>query len=144
MIPSSQVTPVQRHGSSCSSFSGPALSTMSINIAGYSQAKSDIVSTSAKGYDIVCMQDTHIGPEYCRPSIHGMKLIAETRHRKYGSAVYAKPTLDIEEVHTEVTDSQIELITVSLAKRYHQFTRLQQASLNGHLYMKDADDRSIL
>ena len=45
-----------------------------------------------------------------------MKLIAETRHRKYGSAVYAKPTLNIEEVQTEVTDSQIELITVSLAK----------------------------
>ena len=53
---------------------------------------------------------------HCRPSIHGMKLIAETHHRKYGSAVYAKPTLDIEEVHTKVTDSQIELITVSLAK----------------------------
>ena len=43
-----------------------------------------------------------------------MKVIAETRHRKYGFAVYAKSTLDIEEVHTEVTDSQIELITVSL------------------------------
>ena len=46
----------------------------------------------------------------------GIKLIAETRHRKYGSPVYAKPTLSIEEVHTEVTDSQIELIIVSLAK----------------------------
>ena len=62
------------------------------------------------------MQETHIGPEHCRPSIHLMILIAETRHRKYGSAVFAKPTLNIEEVHTEVTDSQIELITVSLAK----------------------------
>ena len=30
--------------------------------------------------------------------------------------MYAKPTLNIEEVHTEVTDSQIELITGSLAK----------------------------
>ena len=118
MIPSSskQVTPVQRHGSSCRSFSGPALSTMSINIEGYSQAKAEIMSTLAHGYDIICMQETYIGPEHCRPSIHGMKLIAETRHRKYGSAVYAKPTLNIEEVHTEVTDSQIELITVSLAK----------------------------
>ena len=117
MISSTQVTPVQRHGSSCRSFSGPALSTMSINIEGYSQAKADIVSTFAHGYDIVCMQDTHIGPEHCRPSIiYGMKLIAEIRHRKYGSAVYAKPTLSIEEVHTEVTDSHIELITVSLAK----------------------------
>ena len=44
------------------------------------------------------------------------QLIAEIRHRKYGSVVYAKPTLNIEEVHTEVTDSQIELISVSLAK----------------------------
>ena len=32
------------------------------------------------------------------------------------SAVCAKPTLNIEEVHYEVTDSQIELIIVSLAK----------------------------
>ena len=118
MIPSTQVTPVQRHGSSCRPFSGPALSTVSINIEGYSQAKAEIVSTFAHGYDIIklCMQETHIGPEHCRASIHGMELIAETRHRQYGSAVFAKPTLNIEEVHTEVTDSQIELVTVSLAK----------------------------
>ena len=115
MILSTQVTPVQRHGSSCRPFSGPALSILSINVEGYSQAKAEIVSTFAHGYDVVCMQDTHIGPAHCRPSIHGMKLIAETRHRKYGSAVFAKPTLNIEAVHTEVTDSHIELITVSLA-----------------------------
>ena len=71
---------------------------MSINIEGYSQAKAEIVSTFAHGYDIVCMQETHIGPEHCRTSIHGMKLIAETRHTQYGSAVFARPTLDIEEV----------------------------------------------
>ena len=115
MIPSTQVTPVQRRGSSCRPFSGPALSTVSINIEGYSQANAEIVSPFAQGYEIVCMQETHIGPKHCRPSIQGMKLIAETRHRKYGSAVFAKPTLNIEDVHTEVTDSQIELITVSLA-----------------------------
>ena len=109
------MTPVQRHGSSSRSFSGPALSTVSINIEGYSQAKAEIVSTLAHGYDIVCMQETHIGPGHCRPSIHGMKLIAETHHRKYFSTVFAKPTLNTEEVHSEVTDSQIELITVSLA-----------------------------
>ena len=81
MISSTQVTPVQRHGSSWRSFSGPALSTMSINIEGYSQAKAEIVSTIAHGYDIVCMQETHIGHEHCRPSTYGMKLIAEIRHR---------------------------------------------------------------
>ena len=78
-------------------FSGPVLSTMSINIEGYSQAKADIVSTFAHGYDMGCMQETHT--EHCRPCIHGMKLIAETRHRKYGSAVYAKPTLNISSTH---------------------------------------------
>ena len=62
MISSTQVTPAQRHGSSCRSFSGPALSTMYINIERYSQAKPEIVSTVAHGYDIVCMQETHIGP----------------------------------------------------------------------------------
>ena len=119
MTHSTQVTPVQRHGSSCRSFSGPALSTISINTEGYSQAKADILSTVAHGYDIVCMQETHnydLNTAECRPSIHGMKLISDTRHRKYGSAVFANPTVNMEEVHTEVTVSQIELITVSLAK----------------------------
>ena len=78
---------VQRHGSSCRSFSGSALSTMSSNIEGYSQVTAEIVSTFAHGHDVVWMQETHIGPEYCRPCIHGVKLISETRHRKYGSAV---------------------------------------------------------
>ena len=66
---------------------------MPIAIEGYSQAKADIVSTFAHGYDIVVMQETQIRPEHYRPSIHGMKLIAETRHRKYGSAVYANSTV---------------------------------------------------
>ena len=75
---------------------------------------------------------THIGPEHCRPSIQGMKQVANTRHRQYGSAVYANPTLNIEEVHTEVTDSQIKLITVSLAKItiksvYIQFNSIQNS-----------------
>ena len=69
---------------------------MSINIEGYSHAKADIVSAFAHGYDIICMQKTHIGLEHFRPSIHGMKLIAETRHRRHGSVVYAKPILNIE------------------------------------------------
>ena len=60
MIPSTQVTPVQLHGSSCRSFSGPALSTVSINIEGHPQAKAEIVSTFAHGYDIVCLQETHM------------------------------------------------------------------------------------
>ena len=49
MIPSTQVIPVQRHGSSCRSFVGPALSTVCINIEGYSQAKAEIVSSFAHG-----------------------------------------------------------------------------------------------
>ena len=71
---------------------------------------------STFAYDIVCVQYTLIGTEHCRPSIYGMKLIGETRHRKYGPAVYAKPTMNIEEVHTEVPDSHIKLITVRMTK----------------------------
>ena len=94
------------------------------------------------------MQETRIGPEHCRPYMHEMKLIAETRHRKYGSAVYAKPTLNIEEVHTEVTDSQIELIPVRLAKititSVYKPPEREFEWTDGHLYLKDADNRSIL
>ena len=113
-------------------FQGRLCQQYPLTLEGYSKAKADIVSTVAHGYDIVCMQETHIGPAHCRPSIHGMKLISETRHRKYGSAVFAKPTVNMEEVYTEVTISQIELIiTVSLAKiTTTSVTSLQQASCN--------------
>ncbi|CAM4735392.1 unnamed protein product [Leuciscus chuanchicus] len=62
---------------------GPALSIASINIEGFSRRKADI-ATVVRRFDIVCMQETHIGPAQHRPAITGMKLVAQIRHRQYG------------------------------------------------------------
>ncbi|XP_032874732.1 5-hydroxytryptamine receptor 7-like [Amblyraja radiata] len=102
----------KRHRHSPSS--GPALSIASINIEGFSRCKADILATAAKRFDIVCMQETHTGPTQHRPAIPGMKLVAEIRHRQYGSAVFSRPNLAIEEVCTHTTEGQMGTITVAL------------------------------
>ena len=94
--------------------SGSALSIASINIEGFSSCKADILAITAKRFDIVCMQETHIGPAQHRPAIPAMKLVAEIWHRKYGSAVFSRPNLAIEEVCTHTTEGQMEAITVAL------------------------------
>ena len=83
--------------------SGPALSIASINIEGFSSCK-----------DILCMQETHIGPAQHQPAIPGIKLVTEIRQRQYGSAVFSRPNLMIEEVCTHSTKGQMETITVAL------------------------------
>lgn len=95
--------------------SGPALSIASINIEGFSRHKADILATAVRCFDIVCMQETHFGPAQHRPAIPGMKLVAEIRHRQYGSAVFSRPNLAIEEVCTHITKGQMETITVALS-----------------------------
>ncbi|KAK1884371.1 Exodeoxyribonuclease [Dissostichus eleginoides] len=94
--------------------SGPALSIVSINIEGFSGCKAEILATMANRFDILCMQETHIGPAQHRPTIPGMKLVAETRHRQYGSAVFSRPNLKIEEIWTHTTEGNMETITVAL------------------------------
>ncbi|KAK1883404.1 Exodeoxyribonuclease [Dissostichus eleginoides] len=94
--------------------SGPALSIVSINIESFSGCKAEILATMANRFDILCMQETHIGPAQHRPTIPGMKLVAETRHRQYGSAVFSRPNLKIEEIWTHTTEGNMETITVAL------------------------------
>ena len=94
--------------------SEPALAIASINIEGFSRSKAIILETAVKRFDIVCMQETHVGPAQQRPSIPGMKLVAEIRHRQYGSAVFCRPNLTIEEVCTHTTEGQMETITLAL------------------------------
>ena len=89
---------------------GPALSIVSINIEGFSRCKAEIMATMANRFDLLCMQETHISPAQHRPVIPGMKLVAEIRHRQYGSAVFSRPNLKIEEVWTHTTEGNIETI----------------------------------
>ncbi|KAI4825603.1 hypothetical protein KUCAC02_021283 [Chaenocephalus aceratus] len=93
--------------------SGPALSIVSINIEGFSGCKAEILATMANRFDILCMQETHIGLQ--NTTYHPWnELVAETRHRQYGSAVFSRPNLKIEEVGTHTTEGNMKTITVAL------------------------------
>lgn len=93
---------------------GPALSILSFNIEGFSSAKANIISATAKEYDLMCLKETHKALTYSRPTIPGQTLVAEIRHKQYGSAVFTRPGLQIEQIHTQSSDTNIECITISL------------------------------
>ena len=56
------------------SFSGPALTIMSSNVEGLSAAKQQLVAdlSSKHRCAVVCMQETHRGPNDIRPNVPGM------------------------------------------------------------------------
>ncbi|KAJ8392651.1 hypothetical protein AAFF_G00073250 [Aldrovandia affinis] len=60
------------------------------------------------------MQETHPGPTSNRSTLPGMKLVAEIRHPKYGSAMFLKPLLDVRDIHTNSSDTNIETVTICL------------------------------
>ncbi|KAI5747704.1 hypothetical protein M8J77_017592 [Diaphorina citri] len=61
--------------------------------------------------DVLLMQETHRGPTSPKPNIPGMKLIIERPHEKYGSAVFARPDLNISSAAlTELNN--VEILTV--------------------------------
>lgn len=45
--------------------------------------------------DVLVMQETHRGPTFPKPNISGIELIIERPHEKYGSAIFARPGLNI-------------------------------------------------
>lgn len=99
------------------SFSGPALIMISINIEEISPNKEDILAQLCKetSCDVLCVQETHRGNESKIPKINGMKLAAIRPHKKYGSAIFTKPSIDI--VSSEMTEvDDIEIITIDLGK----------------------------
>ena len=85
----------------------PALVVTSINIEGYTIIKADVLASHCKRSDIVCKQQTHLGPMSKWPKLPGMKLAAEIRH-PYGSAVFAKPQLGVSDIHTNSSDTSVE------------------------------------
>ncbi|KAL4104978.1 hypothetical protein QTP88_020253 [Uroleucon formosanum] len=99
------------------SFSGPALITISINIEGISPNKEDILAQLCKetSCNVLCIQETHRGNESRTPKISGMRLAAIRSHKKYGSAIFTKPSIDI--ISSEMTEvDDIEIITIDLGK----------------------------
>ena len=96
------------------SFSRPFV-TISINIEGLSGPKETILADMCQelGCDILAIQETHRGPTRKRPRIDGMQLIAEQTHDQYGSAIFAKESINIKS--TSMTDQEnVETLTVEM------------------------------
>ncbi|KAJ8397378.1 hypothetical protein AAFF_G00439270 [Aldrovandia affinis] len=85
-----------------------ALVVTSINVEGYTKTKAEVIASHCSGNDIICMQETHLGLKSNRPTLPGMKLVAEIRHPKHGSAVFVNPLLDVRDIYTNSSDTNIE------------------------------------
>ncbi|XP_030851787.1 uncharacterized protein LOC115928578 [Strongylocentrotus purpuratus] len=70
--------------------SRPALTVLSWNAEGISDAKEEVLAHMCKqmNCDVLCLQETHRGSDNPRPKIKGMKLAIERPHRQYGSAIF--------------------------------------------------------
>ena len=70
--------------------SGPALALMSFKVGRLLAAKQQLIADLRHRLQcvVVCMQDTHRGPDDIRPSIPGMDLAIERLHSQYCSATF--------------------------------------------------------
>ena len=96
-------------------FSGPALTIMSFNVEGLSAAKVQLIADLGKRHlcAVVCIQETHRGPDAIRPSIPGMDLAIERPHLQYGSAIFVTSGTIVNT--TSLTDiNNIEILRVDL------------------------------
>ena len=59
----------------------------------------------------LCLQETHRGDDSFRPKIDGMSLVAESPHKKYGSAILFRDDLRVEKISVR-TLGTVELLTI--------------------------------
>lgn len=89
--------------------------TISCNIAGFSVNKVILFSDLCKrnDCDILVLQETYRGPTSHghRPKIQGMRLVLERPHKKYGSSIFVKQSLDVLSV-TLTCEKDIEILTI--------------------------------
>ena len=96
-------------------FSGPALTIMSFNVEGISAAKEQLIADLRQRLQcaVVCIQETHRGPDAIRHSIPGMDLAIERPHSQYGSAIFVTSGTIVNT--TSLTDiNNIEILRVDL------------------------------
>ena len=65
-----------------------ALTVISANIEGLSPDKVYMISDLCKEQH--CLQETHRGARKARPGNHGMTLLAERPHDKYGNDIFSR------------------------------------------------------
>ena len=101
-----------------------ALSIVSSNIEGLTCAKQDLLAElcTRNNCDILCFQETHRGPSRNRPRIPGMTLITERLHDQYGSAIFVRNGLTVDNASVSENDNievlSIELMGISVSSVY--------------------------
>ncbi|VVC36851.1 Hypothetical protein CINCED_3A001314 [Cinara cedri] len=87
--------------------------TISINIEGLTESKERLLSElcSTTACDILCVQETHRDAGKRKPTISGMRMVIERPHKKYGSAIFVRPELEIVSVGL-TEESDFEILTV--------------------------------
>lgn len=88
---------------------------MSLNVEGLTSEKELIIShiVRTNSIDVLCLQETHRDEYHRKPTINGLKLIAEHHHNKYGSAVFVKNSIDVVSTHSTCVNN-IEIITIDI------------------------------
>ena len=91
------------------------LTVISANIEGISAVKASMLSDLCKEQHChcMCLQETHRGEREARPRIHGMTLVAERPHDKYGSAIFIRDDLNVTSISVTVAN-HVEVITTEL------------------------------
>ena len=89
------------------------MTVISLNIEGLSAAKEDLIAKMCFKHkcSVLCLQETHSGPQSHRPKVNGMTCIAELPHDKYGSAIFVKEGTTVESIHTD-DQNNIETLSV--------------------------------
>ena len=88
---------------------------MSFNVEGLSAAKEQLIADLRQRLQcaVVCIQETHRGPDAIRPSIPGMDLAIERPHSQYGSAIFVTSGTIVNT--TSLTDiNNIDILRVDL------------------------------
>ena len=96
-------------------FSKPSMTVISLNIEGLLAAKEDLIVKMCfkHKFSVLCLQETHCGPQSYQPKVNGMTCIAELLHDKYGSAIFVKEETTVESIHTD-DQNNIETLSVDL------------------------------
>ena len=88
---------------------------MPFNVEGLSAAKQQLVAELSSKHKcaVICMQETHRGPNDIRPNAPGMNLAIERSHAQYGSAICGTSGIIVNA--TSLTDvNNIEILRVDL------------------------------
>eukprot|EP00057_Strongylocentrotus_purpuratus_P017039 XP_011671513.1 PREDICTED: uncharacterized protein LOC100889621 [Strongylocentrotus purpuratus] len=95
--------------------SRPALTVLSWNAEGISDAKEEVLAHICKqmNCDVLCLQETHRGSDNPRPKVKGMKLAIERPHRQYGSAIFTNKKIRPDST-SYTHNNDIEVLNVTI------------------------------